>query len=208
MKKNIKHSKGKQLSLLNRYYKITQFYSFLRSTLYRGAIVIALVVLLFLLVDYFVFDIKGFLSSLLDTYPPEIILSSFLVSETILGLVPPELYIIWASKTSSPWLLVFVLASLSYLGGILAYFLGVRIFYISSVKNYIESKIEKHIVMLRKWGGIFVLIGALLPLPYAVVSFACGLIKYSFKSYLLWGLFRYVRFMIYALVIFQVFDGA
>ena len=208
MKKNYKHSKAKQLSLLNRYYKITQFYSFLRSTLYKGSIVIVTVILLFLLIDYFVFDIKGFLSSLLDIYPPQIILSSFLVSETILGLVPPELYIIWASKTNYPWLLLFVLASLSYLGGILAYFIGNRIYYISSIRNYIESKIEKHIVMLRKWGGIFVLIGALLPLPYAIVSLACGLIKYSFKEYLLWGLFRYIRFVMYALVLFQVFDAA
>jgi hypothetical protein len=35
---------------------------------------------------------------------------------------------------------------------------------------------------------------------------ACGLIKYNFKHYLLWSLFRFARFIVYALVIFQVFD--
>jgi len=76
---------------------------------------------------------------------------------------------------------------------------------IPAIKNHIENKIAKHIVNLRKWGGLFVFIGAMLPIPHSVVSLACGLIKYNFKHYLLWALFRYVRFILYALVIFQIF---
>ncbi|MDG1188919.1 MAG: short-chain dehydrogenase, partial [Flavobacteriales bacterium] len=60
-------------------------------------------------------------------------------------------------------------------------------------------------VNLRKWGGVFVFLGAVSPLPHSMVSMACGLIKYNFKHYLLLSLFRYVRFLVYALVIFQVF---
>jgi hypothetical protein len=44
-----------------------------------------------------------------------------------------------------------------------------------------------------------------LPIPHSVVGIACGLIKYDFKYYLVWALFRYVRFIIYAFVIFKVF---
>ena len=91
------------------------------------------------------------------------------------------------------------------LGGIIAYYIGKSLFLIPSVKNHIENKIALHITNLRRWGGLFVFIGAMLPLPHSIVSLACGLINYNFKHYLLWALFRYVRFAIYALVIFQIF---
>ncbi|MBK8806601.1 MAG: VTT domain-containing protein [Bacteroidales bacterium] len=120
-------------------------------------------------------------------------------------MVPPEIFIAWASKSGAPWLYLFALASMSYLGGVIAYFLGNRLFLIPAIKNHIENKISLHIVNLRKWGGLFVFIGAMLPLPHSIVSLACGLIKYNFKNYLLWALFRYVRFVIYAFVIFQIF---
>jgi len=97
------------------------------------------------------------------------------------------------------------LASLSYFGGIVAYLAGNRLFLIPSVKNHIEIKIARHIVNLRKWGGLFVFIGAMLPLPHSIVGLACGLIKYKLKSYLLWALFRFVRFGIYGLILFHIF---
>jgi membrane protein DedA with SNARE-associated domain len=68
-----------------------------------------------------------------------------------------------------------------------------------------ENKIAKHIANLRKWGGFFVFVGAMLPVPHSVISLASGLIKYNFKSYLLWALFRFARFAMYAAVIFQIF---
>ena len=142
---------------------------------------------------------------MVNTYSPKIIYSVFLLSETFLGLVPPEMFIAWASKLEIPWGALFILATLSYLGGIISYFLGTRLFLIPSVKNHIENKIQKHIVNLRKWGGIFVFLGAVSPVPHSIVSLASGLIKYNFKSYLLWSLFRYMRFIIYALVIFGIF---
>jgi membrane protein YqaA with SNARE-associated domain len=102
----------------------------------------------------------------------------------------------------NPVLYLFILASLSYLGGAAAYWLGKLVGKIPSIQNRLENRIAKHITNLRKWGGFFVVIGALLPLPHAIVSFACGLIKYDFKNYLLWALFRFVRFAFYGWLIF------
>jgi membrane protein DedA with SNARE-associated domain len=76
---------------------------------------------------------------------------------------------------------------------------------VPAIKNYIEIKAAKHIANLRKWGGLFVVIGALLPVPHSIVSLVGGLINYNFKRYLLWALFRYARFAVYALVIFKIF---
>jgi len=148
---------------------------------------------------------NAMLDSLVTNYSSKVIFSFFLLSETILGLVPPEIFIAWASKFGNPWLYLFILASLSYLGGVIAYFIGNRLFLIPAVKNHIENKIAIHIKNLKKWGGLFVFIGAMLPLPHSIVSLACGMVKYDFKNYLFWALFRYVRFIIYALIIFQIF---
>ena len=195
----------RRLSILNRYYRITRFYPFLKNTAYKGATVASIFVLLLVSLEIFFLDFNLMLNNLVDTYSPKIIYSVFLLSETFLGLVPPEMFIAWASKLEIPWGALFILATLSYIGGIISYFLGTRLFLIPSVKNHIENKIKKHIVNLRKWGGIFVFLGAVSPVPHSVVSLTSGLIGYNFKSYLLWSLFRYMRFIIYALIIFGIF---
>ena len=195
----------RRLSILNRYYRITRFYPFLKNTAYKGATVASIFVLLLVSLEIFFLDFNLILNNLVDTYSPKIIYSFFLLSETFLGLVPPEMFIAWASKLEIPWLALFILATLSYIGGVISYFLGTRLFLIPSVKNHIENKIKKHIVNLRKWGGIFVFLGAVSPVPHSVVSLTSGLIGYNFKSYLLWSLFRYMRFIIYALLIFGIF---
>ena len=195
----------KRLSLINRYFKITQFYSFIKSTAFKGAIVAVVFILLLLFIDSFLFDIGSLLTNLVETCSPLVIFSVFLLSESLLGLLPPEIFIAWASKSSNSYLNLFLLSSISYVGGVISYFIGNRLFLIPSVKDHIELKISKHIINLRKWGGIFVFLGAVSPIPHSIVSMACGLIKYNFKYYLLWSLFRFVRFLVYALVIFQVF---
>ena len=196
---------GKRLSLINRYFKITQFYSFIKSTAFKGAILAIIFILLLLFVDSFIVDIGSLLTNLVETCSPLVIISVFLLSESLLGLLPPEIFIAWASKSSNSYLNLFLLSSISYIGGIISYFIGNRLFLIPSVKDHIELKIAKHIINLRKWGGIFVFLGAVSPIPHSIVSMACGLIKYNFKYYLLWSLFRFIRFLVYALVIFQVF---
>ena len=196
---------AKRLTLINRYYKITRFYPFLKDTAIKAGITIFVFVLLIIGLELFVLDINSMLNNLVATYSPKIIFTIFLISETLLGIVPPEIFIAWASKSVTPWLFLFVLASMSYIGGIISYFIGNRIFLIPSVKKHMENKIAKHISNLRKWGGFFVFVGAMLPIPHSLVSLASGLIKYNFRSYLLWALFRYARFAMYAAVIFQIF---
>lgn len=194
----------KRLFLVNRYYKITKFYPFLKDTAFKAAITIVIFILVVLGLELFFIDINAILNTLVTNYTPPIVFSFFLVSETILGVIPPEVFTAWASKSETPWLFLFILATVSYIGGVIAYFIGTFLFLIPAVKNHIENKISNHIKNLRKWGGIFVLLGAISPIPHAIVSLASGLIKYNFRSYLLWSLFRYLRFALYAALIFQI----
>ncbi len=195
---------AKRLILLNRYYKITQFYSFLKSTAYRGAIAIGVFVLVLLGLEYFFIDIHSLLNSLVKNYSPSVIISTFFTSEVFFGLIPPEIFIAWASKSFNPWLILFVIATASYLGGVVAYYIGYVLSKIPSVKHYLEVKVAKHINNLQKWGGFFIILGAVTPLPHSIVSMSSGMVRFGIKGYLLFALFRYVRFAIYGLVIFQV----
>ena len=191
--------------LLNRYYQITKFYSFLKNTAFKGSAAIIIFILLLIGLELFVLDFNFLINQIVAFYSSTFIFSFFLASETFLGIIPPEIFIAWASRSANPWFFLLILATISYVGGIISYLIGNRLFLIPSVKNHIENKIANHIVNLRKWGGLFVLLGAISPIPHSLVSLASGLIKYNFKYYLIWSLFRYARFVIYALVIFKVF---
>ena len=83
-------------------------------------------------------------NKMVDTFSPVVVFLSFLLSETILGLVPPEIFIGWSAKSGTPWLFLFLLATMSYAGGILAYGIGKVLNGIPPVKNHIENKISLH----------------------------------------------------------------
>ena len=191
-------------SLVHRYYKITRFYSFLKNTAYQAFFMIVIFVLLLMAVNFFIIDINLLINNILETYSPKIVILCFLISESILGLIPPELFILWSSKSGSPFLFLFALATVSYIGGAVSYFIGMRISLMPAVSKHVERKIKQHIINLRKWGGLFIVLGAISPIPHSIVSIGAGLIDYKFKYYLLWSLFRYLRFVIYYLVILQV----
>ena len=194
----------KRWSLVNRYYKITRFYSFLKKTAYQAFFLIVIFVLLLMVVNFFIIDINLLINNVLERYPPKIVFFCFLISESILGLIPPEIFILWSSKSPSPYLFLFALATVSYIGGAVSYLIGMRISLTPAISKHVELKIKQHIINLRKWGGLFIVLGAVSPIPHSIVSIGAGLINYKFKYYLLWSLFRYLRFVIYYFVILQV----
>ena len=191
-------------SLVHRYYKITRFYSFLKNTAYQAFFMIVIFVLLLMAVNFFIIDINLLINNILETYSPKVVILVFLISESILGLIPPELFIMWSSKSGSPLLFLFALATVSYIGGAVSYFIGMRISLMPAVSKHVEQKIKQHIINLRKWGGLFIVLGAISPISHSMVSIGAGLVDYKFKYYLLWSLFRYLRFVIYYIVILQV----
>ena len=189
---------------INRYYSLTNFYSFLLSTVIKGLILFFLFILLIFCIDFFFIDLELLIKNSFEKYSSVMLMSIFFISESFLGLIPPELFIIWSTESSHPFLYVFLLALLSYMGGIVSFFIGRYLYLIPFIKSFIENQISKHIVNLRKWGGFFIVLGAVSPLPHSLISMTSGLIKYSLRNYLLWSLFRFLRFFIYAVVIFGI----
>lgn len=200
-KKSIKKSKVK---LLHQYYGYTGFYSFVNSSLKKSIVPIVLFIAAIFLVDRYLFDFSKLFNIVIETFSPLQIFAVFFASESLLGLVPPEIFIAWAGKMVTPIFYLSILALLSYSGGIVSFFMGKSISKLPSVHSYMEVKMKKQLKMIRKWGGFLIVVGALLPIPFSITSIAAGIINYKFRNYLLFGLLRFVRFYLYALVIFNV----
>ncbi len=191
-----------RLQLLHQYYMYTGFYPFVWSAVKTALPYIVGIVLGIYALNYF-FDINNALVQLTEVLPVYGILSFFFVSETLLGLVPPEIFIAWSDKTIDPWFNLSILAILSYGGGLLAYWMGRAVTKIPSVHNYLEVKMEKQLKNSKKWGGFLIVVGALLPLPFSISCIAAGIIKFPFNAVVLYGSLRLLRFAIYGLIIFN-----
>jgi membrane protein YqaA with SNARE-associated domain len=174
------------------------------QSLKKAIIPIIAVIAALIVVDLYVIDFSNLFTYITETYAPINILLVFLASESLLGLVPPEIFIAWSDKMPEPILYLTLLATLSYIGGIISYFIGKWIFTIPRVYAYMEGKMKKHLKQIRKWGGFLIVVGALLPIPYSITSMAAGTIHYKFRNYLLFGLLRFVRFYLYAIAIFSL----
>jgi membrane protein YqaA with SNARE-associated domain len=191
---------------LHNYYGRTGFYLFVWESVKKAFIPIVLVVIGVFLFNEYVYDINEGLETITETFSKTGILITFFISETLLGLVPPEIFIAWSGKTESPIINLSLLATLSYLGGLVSYFIGKTALKIKSLKEYLEVKMAANLKNTRKWGGFLILVGALLPLPFSIACLAAGMIKYPFRNVVFFGLFRFARFAAYAWAIFQVVD--
>ena len=199
-KKNVKP----HYERLHNYYHRTGFYMFIWESLKKAFLPIVFAVIGLILFNKYVYNINEGLYKMTETFSRFGILTTFFISETILGLIPPEIFIAWSKKTSEPLVNLSILATLSYLGGITAYFIGRASLKINAIREYLEVKMAKNLKNTSKWGGILILVGALLPLPFAISCMTAGMIKYPLKGVLTFGLFRFVRFAIYAWAIFSM----
>lgn len=178
---------------------------FFLSYLLRGLIWLAVVVggYFYLEANYDI-TLKGILGDLYDQ--PVIIYSIFFVSEAVFGIIPPELFMIWALREEALGyyiLNVTALSLISYIAGMLGYYIGSHFsttrFYRTVRKNYLR-RFEKH---LNRFGGFLVIVAALTPLPFAGICMLMGTVKYPYRRFLVFATFRFARFVVYAMVIWE-----
>ena len=150
-----------------------------------------------ILIAKYLIDLNPIFQYIFDNLSDGFILITFLVSESLLGMIPPDLFIIWTTKFNSPFLFLTILGILSYIGGVLSYFIGHWLSTRPKIKAYSERVLEKYIILVKKWGGAFIVISALFPFsPFSMVVIAVSLFKYPFKMYLIFGISRIARFLI------------
>jgi hypothetical protein len=152
-------------------------------------------------------DFSSFFGSLIDKLPDTFVLPLFFVSESFTGLIPVDLFVIWAQKFEHPLQLLSLLGLLSYVGAILSYGIGSWISGWPKTREFTERKLDTYIRFVRKWGGSFIVIAALFPFtPFSLVVIALSLLKYPFRLFLLYGLARLIRFVIQGMLFFDLLN--
>jgi len=172
-------------------------YGYMWWTAIKIVLIYAVTVIpLILILKRFV-DLGSVFTFITERFTDPFVLIVFLVSETLLGMIPPDFFVIWAGKFNSPMIFLILLGVLSYVGGILSYFIGSWLSRRKRIREYSERAFDKYIKMVRKWGGAFIVISALFPYsPFSMVVIAVSLLKYPFRLYLFFGLSRIIRFII------------
>ncbi|MEQ8358689.1 MAG: VTT domain-containing protein [Cytophagales bacterium] len=180
-------------------------FKFFTKNLLQGIVWFALILLvLWLGAKYLPDDIKNWLTPLRER--PFLVYSIFFASEVIFGIIPPEIFMVWALDQGVIYYMqvIMLLTVLSYAGGIIAYFIG-RFFSNTAIFRHFKKSESyyNYSRTYRRFGGILILIAAVTPLPFALISMISGSFSYSFRMYLRFAAFRILRFVVYGYFIWE-----
>ncbi|MBD3723409.1 MAG: short-chain dehydrogenase [Flavobacteriaceae bacterium] len=195
--------KKSKLRLLHQYYKYTGFYRFIWENTKKALLPILLFIAVLLFINYRVMSINDMLLYITNNLSDTLIFTVFFISESFLGLLPPDIFIAWTKNSDSPLLYLTFLALLSFTGGVFSYYFGRTLLLIPKINNYLEGRMTKHIQNMQKWGGLLIAVGALLPLPFAMACLAAGMIRFSERYFFLFASLRFLRFVIYGYAIYS-----
>lgn len=200
---------GLQTNLKNRHirYKEKGLYGYMLMTSLKIILIYLAVMIPAILIGKYLLDVKAIFNFLADRLSDWMVLTLFLVSESFLGMIPPDLFVIWSAKFNSPFMLLTLLGILSYAGGAISYFIGSSLLKNKRIKAISERVFERYIGLVRKWGGAFIVISALFPFsPFSMVVIAVSLFRYPFKLYLIYGISRILRFLVQGLLYINVLN--
>ncbi len=124
------------------------------------------------------------------------------LSEIVLGILPPDFFILWAHTFSYPWAMVLLLATVSYAGGLASYWIGQRLHHVPKIKELVDVRFAAHFTQIRRFGGLLIFLAALTPLPFPPVCTVAGVVNFRFRWFLWIAATRFLRFFLYALFIF------
>jgi uncharacterized membrane protein YdjX (TVP38/TMEM64 family) len=163
-----------------------------------------LVLIVFLMGKYLV-DFNAFFGGIIDRLSDRFVILLFFASESFTGMIPVDLFVIWAQKFESPLPWLALLGALSYTGGIISYGIGRWISGRPRIKAFTERRLSGYIGFVRKWGGAFIIIAALFPFtPFSLVVIAITLFHYPFRNFLLFAIARLFRFVLQGIFFFDL----
>jgi membrane protein YqaA with SNARE-associated domain len=135
-----------------------------------------------------------------------LILFIYTLSELIIGIIPPEVFIIWALETGDTHhyvIFVIILTCISYLAGFTAFLFG-RYLNTTRVYRYLQRRfLKKSEKLLHDYGLYLILVASLTPFPFSGVAMLVGAVGYPLKDYMFLSLARFAKFAISAYVIWQ-----
>ncbi len=180
-------------------------YTFIKANVTKLILSITIILLSFYFFDTYILDIDSAAAWATRLLSPFGLISLFFFSEISIGFITPELLIVWANETLKPTWMLILLASLSYVAGILGYFLGQFWRTRAFVRNFILERYRETFIQLNRFGGLLIILAALTPLPYPIVSQLSGVNNYPFHKFALLTLARFLRFAIYGALLYKLF---
>ena len=178
---------------------------FLLSNLLKGLLWLTIIIGGYVVAKrYFQFDLAELMGPLYEQ--PITIFSIFLVSEVVFGIIPPEFFMLWAARHGDPSIYiqnVVALAFISYGSGVIGYFLGAFFNTTQLYKQVQKRFLKKMETQFNRFGGFLVVVAALTPLPFSGICMLVGAVKYPMQKFLLIALMRFLRFGLYAYVVWE-----
>lgn len=175
------------------------------SNLLKGLLWLAVLITAFIIVRRNIsVDFLNLLKPVFDN--TALIITVFTLSELLFGIIPPELFMIWALRDGdaiSYGFYITLFSTISYLAGFVGYLFGS---YLNSTLyfRYVRKRfLGKYHSLLQKFGVFLILVAALTPLPFSGISMLVGSLHYPAKKYLFWALSRFIRFAAYAAILWE-----
>ncbi len=135
-----------------------------------------------------------------------LILTIFSFSELLIGIIPPEVFMIWSLRSGEIHTYIFwivILTVISYLAGLTAYMFG-RYLHNTRLYNYLHNRyLMKSEKLLHEYGLYLILVAALTPFPFSGVAMLVGAVHYPVKRYIYWSLSRFAKFALSAWIIWE-----
>ena len=137
---------------------------------------------------------------------PILVFLVFTASETVFGIIPPEVFMMWALDYGSNfdyfWI-VGLLSVLSYSAGVIGFGIG-RWFNYTRVYRLLRRRyLGKYARKLKEYGMFLIIVAAVTPLPYSAVSMVIGSVNYRFDRFLFYSTTRFLRFIVYGYFIWE-----
>lgn len=181
------------------------FYNYFSQNLIRGFLYLAgLILLLVFVKKYFESQYVAIELWLSEDY--WLMFLIFLISELLVGILPPELFMLWTKDDPAilyEWVIV-AMCVISLMAGWINFYFGHLISEMRFFKGLFGRRLRKYRKRYDQYGGGIILVAAITPLPFALISLIAGSLSYPSKKYLIYSSFRILRFVVYGLIIWNL----
>ncbi|MFT6054662.1 MAG: membrane protein YqaA with SNARE-associated domain [Roseivirga sp.] len=182
------------------------FYNYFSQNLIKGFIYLGvLIVLIVLFKNSFKVQYDIIEHWVSDDYPLMLLL--FFLSEIFVGLLPPELFMVWSvdDPSTAYAIIIIAMALISIVAGLFNFWLGKKI----STRPFfnkilMKKRFRKYQKQYEQYGGGLIIVAALTPIPYALICLLTGSLSYPVRKFLIFSSFRILRFLVYGLIIWNL----
>jgi membrane protein DedA with SNARE-associated domain len=130
----------------------------------------------------------------------------YVTSELMIGVIPPEMFMIWSLELTSGRDYVWdvtLLATLSYLAGVITYVFG-RYFNQTVLYRYVRRRyLRRYEEIFFRYGGFLLFVAAVTPIPYSGICMLMGAVNFPARRFFTITIFRFVRFAVYGYIVYE-----